>query len=56
MTSSETSNSNYFDDAEAEQLAADDSDAWNKVTGILLSIVTVGLFLGLLTVYLIASR
>ncbi|MCP4192547.1 MAG: hypothetical protein GY768_18185 [Planctomycetaceae bacterium] len=32
----------FFDEAEQEQLASDDHEAWRAVCGILLSIVTVG--------------
>jgi hypothetical protein len=42
----------YFEEAEANQHLADDSEAWNGVTGLLLFIVTLGLSLAFLTLYL----
>jgi len=42
----------HFDDHESQQHLAEDSEAWNGVTGLLLFIVTVGLILASLTLYL----
>jgi hypothetical protein len=44
--------SKHFEEAEANQHLADDSEAWNGVTGLLLFIVTLGLSLAFLTLYL----
>lgn len=42
----------HFDEAESNQLLAEDSEAWNGVTGLLLFIVSIGLSLAFLTLYL----
>ena len=46
---------NSFSEETREQLLADDSDAWRSIVGILLMIVTFGVSLGALTVYLITT-
>ncbi|QDU28749.1 hypothetical protein ETAA8_38540 [Anatilimnocola aggregata] len=42
----------HFDESESNQHLADDSEAWNGVTGLLLFIVSIGLSLAMLTLYL----
>jgi hypothetical protein len=42
----------HFDEHESNQHLADDSEAWNGVTGLLIFIVTIGLSLAALTLYL----
>jgi hypothetical protein len=44
--------SSHFDEHESQQHQADDSEAWNGVTGLLLFIVTIGLALASLTLFL----
>jgi hypothetical protein len=42
----------HFEEQEAQQHMADDSEAWNGVTGLLLFIVSIGLVLASLTLVL----
>lgn len=42
----------HFDEHESQQHLNEDSEAWNGVTGLLLFIVTIGLALASLTLYL----
>jgi hypothetical protein len=42
----------HFEDHESQQHLAEDSEAWNGVTGLLLFIVTIGLALAALTLFL----
>ena len=42
----------HFEEHESQQHLADDSEAWNGVTGLLLFIVTIGLALASLTLFL----
>lgn len=46
------SHDEHFEESEANQHLADDSEAWNGVTGLLLFIVSIGLALAFLTLYL----
>lgn len=45
---------NSFSEETRKQLLSDDADAWRSIVGILLMIVTFGVSLGALTVYLIS--
>ena len=42
----------HFEEHESQQHLAEDSEAWNGVTGLLLFIVTIGLALAALTLFL----
>lgn len=42
----------HFEEHESQQHLADDSEAWNGVTGLLLFIVSIGLALAALTLFL----
>ena len=42
----------YFDEADSHQHLADDSEAWTGVIGLLLFVVSIGLSLAVLTLYL----
>lgn len=42
----------HFDDHESQQHLSEDSEAWNGVTGLLIFIVSIGLILAMLTLYL----
>jgi hypothetical protein len=42
----------HFEDHESQQHLSDDSEAWNGVTGLLIFIVSIGLVLAALTLYL----
>jgi hypothetical protein len=44
--------SEHFEEHESQQHLAEDSEAWNGVTGLLLFIVTIGLALASLTLFL----
>ena len=42
----------HFDEHESQHHLNEDSEAWNGVTGLLIFIVTIGLMLAALTLYL----
>ncbi|WP_425613933.1 hypothetical protein NA78x_003779 [Anatilimnocola sp. NA78] len=46
------SHDNHFEEHEANEHLAEDSEAWNGVTGLLLFIVSIGLSLAMLTLFL----
>ena len=49
---SSPSHNDHFDEHESNEHLAEDSEAWNGVTGLLLFIVSIGLSLAMLTLYL----
>jgi hypothetical protein len=42
----------HFEETEANEHLAEDSEAWNGVTGLLIFIVSIGLILAALTLYI----
>ena len=46
---------NSFSEETRNQLLSEDADAWRSIVGILMMIVTFGVSLGALTVYLIST-
>lgn len=51
-TDSQTHDDEHFDETDSNQHLADDSEAWNGVIGLLLFVVTIGLSLAVLTLWL----
>ena len=43
----------YFDPATEKSLREEDSEAWNAVTGLLLTIVSMGLLLAVLSLFIL---